>query len=87
MIPASGDSLGSKTLRGISLGRVNGKRTEEQVKDDMVRYSLQNGTIPPGSTREGMIYFEAPARKKFTVSIDLGGLWSKPFLFSTSKQK
>jgi hypothetical protein len=87
MADASEDSLGTKTLRSISLGRVGNKRTEEDVKDDMVRYSLHSGQIAAGSVAEGLIYFEGPRRKKFTVTTNLGDIWSKPLVFSTEKQK
>jgi hypothetical protein len=86
MADASDGSIGSRTLRGISLGRVGSKRTVDEVKDDIVRYSLHPGQIPPGGTREGLIYFEGPRRKKFTVGISLGDLWSKPLVFSTEKR-
>ena len=84
---ASGGSLGAKTLRGISLGRVGNAPTEDQLKDDIQRYSLQSGQIPAGVVRQGLVYFEAPQKKKFTVSIVLGDLWSSPLVFSTEKQK
>jgi hypothetical protein len=84
---ASDGSLGSKTLRGISLGRVGSKPTEEQLREDLERYSLQSGEIAPGAAKEGLIYFERPSQKKFTVKITLGDLWSQPLTFSTEKQK
>jgi hypothetical protein len=83
----SDGSLGSKTLRGISLGRVGSKPTEEQLREDLERYSLQSGEIAPGAAKEGLIYFERPSQKKFTVKITLGDLWSQPLTFSTEKQK
>jgi hypothetical protein len=84
---ASGGSLGSKTLRGISLGKVGGNRTEAEIKEDFLRYGLPVMMLPPGSVKEGLIFFEGPAKKKFTVKVSLGDLWSKPLLFSTEKQK
>jgi hypothetical protein len=81
------DTLRSKAARKLSLGRASPKRTEEDVKDDITRYSLASGTLPPGGVREGLIYFEAPPRKKFTLNVTLGDLWSKPLVFSTEKQK
>jgi hypothetical protein len=77
----------SKTLRGISLGRAGNKATPEQLKEDIHRYSLQAGEMPRGDVTEGLIYFEAPERKKYTMSVILGDLWSKAFVFSTTKQK
>jgi hypothetical protein len=81
------DGIGSKTLRSISLGRAGNRPDENDLKDDVLRYSLRPGDIPGGSVREGMIFFEAPAQKKFTVSIVLGDLWAKPLVFSTEKSK
>jgi hypothetical protein len=83
---ASDGSL-AKTLRGISLGRVGSKPTDEQLKEDIQRYSLQSGEIAPGAVKEGLIYFERPSQRKFTVKITLGDLWSQPLTFSTEKQK
>jgi hypothetical protein len=84
---AGGGSIGSKTLRGISLGRAGSKPTEEQFKEDIVRYSLPPGSLAPGAVKEGLIFFEGPARKKFTFTVRLGELWSQPLTFSTEKQK
>jgi hypothetical protein len=84
---ASGGSLGTKALRGISLGKAAGKPADEQLREDVLRYSLQATQIPAGSVREGLIFFEAPPQKKFNVNVVLGELWSRPLLFSTSKQK
>jgi len=84
---ASGGNIGTKALRGISLGKTGSKLTEEQLKEDVLRYSLQAAVIPPGSVREGLIYFEAPRQKKYNVNVVLGDLWTQPLLFSTSKQK
>jgi len=79
-------ALLSKTLRGVSLGRT-GKVTEEQVKDDVVRYSLKPGPIVPRGVKDGLLYFEAPQAKNYTVNVGLGDLWTKPFVFSTTKPK
>jgi hypothetical protein len=82
----SNGSIGTKTLRSISLGRAGNKPTDEQLRDDIQRYSLHTGEVPAGATREGLIYFERPSQKKFTLSVVLGDLWSQPLLFSTEKQ-
>ncbi len=83
----SGGSIGTRTLRSISLGRAGGKRTEEQFKEDILRYSMKSAPLAAGAVKEGLIFFEAPARKKFTVSIVLGDVWSRPLVFSTEKTK
>ena len=82
-----GGSIGSKTLRGISLGRVGGKLTEEQLREDVIRYSLAPTPVAVGGVKEGLIFFEGPSRKKFTFTVRLGDLWSQPLVFSTEKQK
>ena len=87
ILAGGGESLGTKTLRSLSLGRVGGKPSEDQLKADIQRYSLQSAEIQAGGVKEGLIYFEKPPRKNYTVSITLGDLWSQPFAFSTSKQK
>ena len=80
-------TLASKTLNKISKGKAGNKTTVEQIKEDINRYGLQNDMIPPRSTKEGLLYFEAPQKKKFTINVTLGDLWSKPFTFSTSKPR
>lgn len=84
---ASAPTVSTKTLRGISLGRAGNRPSEEQIRDDIQRYSLHSGPIAGGATAEGLIYFERPAQKKFQIRITLGDLWSQPLLFSTEKQK
>jgi len=84
---ASGGSIGTRALRNISLGKAAARPTDEQLKEDVLRYSLQATQIPPGSVREGLIFFEAPPQKKFNVNVVLGDLSSRPLPFSTSKQK
>jgi hypothetical protein len=82
-----GGSIGTKTLRGISLGRVGSKPPEEQLREDVVRYSLPSTPVAVGGVKEGLIFFEGPSKKKFTFSVRLGDLWSQPLAFSTEKQK
>ena len=84
---AAGGSIGTKTLRGISLGRVANKPTDEQIRENIQRYSIHSGEIAAGAVKQGLIFFERPAQKNFTVRIALGNLWSQPLVFSTAKQK
>ncbi len=84
---ASGGSIGTKALRGLSMGRVANKPSEEQMKDDLVLHSLHSMQIQPGAVREGLIYFEGPQQKKFTLNVRLGDLWPNTFVFTTEKQK
>jgi hypothetical protein len=86
-IGSTDPTIASKTIKGVSLGRAGNKVTEEQLHEDFQRYSLVSGTISARSTRDGLVYFEAPKKKKFSVDIGLGKLWSKPFTFSTTKSK
>jgi hypothetical protein len=80
-------SMSTKALQRLSLGRAGKPLTAEQVRADLIRYSVSSGSMTAGSVKEGMIYFEQPAQKKFTLKIVLGDLWSKPLVFSTEKQK
>src|SRR5215470_70520 len=75
-VAVSEPTLGTKTLNRISLGRAGNKVTPEQIKEDIQRYGLQNGTIPARGIQEGLIYFEAPRKKKFTVNVSLADIWS-----------
>ena len=77
----------AKALRSLSGGRFANKPTEAQFKADIERYSLHSIEISPGSAKEGLIYFERPPQNRFTISVNLGDLWSQPFVFSTSKQR
>src|SRR3989475_4386879 len=57
ILSGGGESIGSKTLRSLSLGRVGGKPSEDQLKADIQRYSLQSAEIQAGGVKEGLIYF------------------------------
>jgi hypothetical protein len=83
-------TLGRKTFlsnaaKGISLGR-NGV-TPEELKDETMRFSFQSGKVQEQGLKQGLIFFEAPNRKKFTLTLRLGDLWSKPLVFSSVKPK
>src|SRR2546428_8581113 len=64
-------SLGTKTLRSLSLGRVGGKPSEGQLRAELQRYSLQSSQILASGVTEGLVYFEKAPRKNYTVSITL----------------
>src|SRR5262249_53209861 len=87
MDSASGSSIGTKALRSVSLGRAGRKVAPDEAREDILRYSLKSGEIPPGGIKEGLIYFEAPKRKKYTLNVSLSELWAQPLVFSTEKQK
>ncbi|HEY2380427.1 MAG TPA: hypothetical protein VGK48_04525 [Terriglobia bacterium] len=80
-------TIASKTLKGISFGKAGNKVTAEQIKEDVARYALLSGTLPPRSVKDGLIYFDPPKKKKFMLTVNLGDLWARPFVFSTSKPK
>src|SRR5262245_15985522 len=89
MIEAGGGitrSVLSRATQGISLGRL-GKSDEAQLRDEAKRFSLQPGSIQPQGVREGLLFFEAPSEKRFTVNIGLVDLWSKPFIFTNVKPR
>jgi len=85
--PGRTRSLVSKTVRGISLGKVAGKSAEEQTKDETIRFALERTRITSQGLKEGLIFFEAPTDKTFQILINLNGLWSKPFEFTNVKTK
>jgi hypothetical protein len=74
-------SLLGKTMHSASLGRAANKLTPDQLKRDAGRHSLQSGQIPPQQTQDGLIYFDGAPKKKDTINVGLGDLWSKPFVF------
>jgi hypothetical protein len=80
-------SVLAKAARGISLGRLANKGSEEDLRDETKRFSLQSGQVPAQGMKEGLIFFEAPLQKNFTINIGLGDLWSKPFTFTNLKPK
>ena len=89
MIAANGGlrkSVLSKATQGISLGKL-GKSDDAQARDEAKRFALQPGPIQPQGIREGLLFFEAPSDKRFTVGIRLAELWSKPFTFTNVKPK
>jgi hypothetical protein len=87
MAGLSGSSIGTKALRRVSLGRAGHKPTVDEVREDILRYSLKSGEIAAGGVKEGFIFFEAPPRKKYVLNVSLGDLWSQPLVFSREKQK
>ena len=80
-------TLATKTLKGISFGKAGNKVTVEQVKEDIGRYGLQSEDIAARSVKDGLIYFDPPQKKKFTIEVTLGDLWPRPFTFSTTKPR
>ena len=75
----------SNTARGISLGRSGA--TADELKDETMRFAFTSGSVDGQGVKQGLIFFEVPARKKYTVSLRLGDLWSRPFTFTNFKPK
>ena len=61
--------------------------TDARERDEMMQFSLNSGQIAVGGVRHGVIYFEEPPQKNFTVKITLGDLWPKPIMFTNVKPK
>jgi hypothetical protein len=61
--------------------------TAEDLKDETIRFSFPAGQIPAQGLQQGLIFFELPNRKKFTLTLRLGDLWSRPFVFTNVKPK
>ena len=82
----SASSLTSKILKkGISsasLGKVGGKGDRADDKDEASRFAFKAGTLPALGVSQGLIYFEAPKAKKFTINVKLGDWWTSPFIFT-----
>ncbi len=77
----------TKGLRSVTLGKAASKSSEEDARDEAVRFSFQSGDVPALGVKQGLIYFEGPADKTFTVNINLGDLSERPFAFTNIKPK
>ena len=75
----------SNTAKGISLGRSG--VTPEELKDETLRFSFDSGVLDGQGVKQGLVFFEIPKQKKYTLSLQLGPLWSRPFEFTTVKPK
>ena len=75
----------SNTAKGLSLGRSGA--TPEELKDETVRFSFQSGVLDAQGVKQGLLFFEIPKQKKFSLSLRLGSLWSRPFRFTNVKPK
>ena len=75
----------SNAKKGISLGRSGA--TPEELKDETLRFSFQSGILDAQGVKQGLVFFEIPKQKKFAINLHLGGLWSRPFPFTTVKPK
>jgi len=77
----------TRTIRGASLGRLSSKEDVDQAKRKTVLLALESGQVPAHGFKEGLIFFEAPTQKNFTVSVTVGDLWPRPFTFTSIQPK
>ena len=83
----SSTTLGRQTFLSNTKKALGRGTTEEDLKDETLRFAFQSGEIPGQGMKQGLIFFEAPRKKKYAVTLRLGDLWSRPFVFTTSKPK
>lgn len=74
-------------IMGPLAGPSTTQATERQARERVNREALATGDIPPHSFKEGIVYFEAPKQKNFTLQITFTDLWPSAFTFSTEKPK
>jgi hypothetical protein len=60
---------------------------QARIGEAIRRESLPAGEIPPHTFKEGFIVFEAPNDSRYTLKLQLTGLWPDLFIFSTEKEK
>jgi hypothetical protein len=77
----------NRGIRSVTLGKAAGKTSVDEARDEAVRFAFPKGPVPALSTVQGLIYFESPDKKTFTLNISLGDLWPKPFAFTNVKPK
>ena len=77
----------SKGLSSITLGKLSGKSSEDEARDEATRFVFPDGEIAAQGLKQGLLYFEAPYADSFTVSVSLGDLWPAPFTFTNIKAK
>ena len=87
-------SLMRLQLRGAALGNIIAgpitgptikKAKEGESSAEFYKTSLQPGSIPPHTFREGAIFFETSKKQPKTLKVSLGNLWPETFLFEFKK--
>lgn len=76
----------SGTMRVLA-GR-DAEAAERKASADIKERSLQPGLVPPGSWKEGLVFFETPkkpAATKTAVKMTLTGLWAEPFVLTIER--
>jgi len=74
-------------IMGPLAGPSTTQASERQARERVNREALAPGDIPPHSFKEGVVWFEAPKPKKFTLQITFAELCPTAFTFSTEKPK
>lgn len=74
-------------IMGPLAGPSNTQAQERQARERVNREALAPGDIPPHSFKDGIVWFEAPKQKTFTLLITFAGLSPSAFTFSTEKPK
>lgn len=74
-------------IMGPLAGPSNTQAQERQARERVNREALAPGDIPAHSFKDGVVWFEAPKQKKFTLLITFTGLSASAFTFSTDKPK
>ena len=77
--------LVGKSLGVASLGKAGAKPDDQ--RDEGLRFSLRSAPLPEYGVAQGLLYFEAPQDKNYTLHLGLGELWSQPFPFSSEKPR
>lgn len=76
-------------LGNIIAGPITGptikKAKEGESSAEFYKTSLQPGSIPPHTFREGAIFFETSKKQPKTLKVSLGNLWPETFLFEFKK--
>lgn len=80
-------TLGRQTFMSSTKKALGRGTTEEDLKDETIRFSFQSGEVPGQGVKQGLIFFEAPRKKKYSVTLRLSDLWSRPMVFTTTKPK
>ena len=72
------NETGGATM-ATSGGSLREGRFQEEVTEEVRRESLASGEVQPHSSKEGLIYFEAPDEPYYAMKVTLTGLWPEHF--------
>ena len=77
----------ANAIAGPLVGPQMVRRTEQQGRAEMQRTVLSTSSIPPHAFKHGVVFFDAPKNKPYTVKIIIGELSKATFTFSTIKPR